>query len=138
MAAWVDDVNEVQECNEQDNQVLGDGTVALTSNKADLAIHNWFASWDSAGDGALEFRINNEGSRSTIRTDWLITLLLHTQATVSHGQRYDLHQETGAHILEPTQYVYRDAASAARFSLVRHSLWPINSSGDLLYVALGG
>ena len=45
MALWVDDVNEVRECNETDNVSLGRDQVQFRSNLPDIAIESWWTRW---------------------------------------------------------------------------------------------
>ena len=79
MAMWVDDVAEVRECDEDDNVSLGQDLVDLQSTKPDPTAASWYASWDQTGSGKLEYRITNIGTTATTRTDWRLSLLLHTE-----------------------------------------------------------
>ena len=117
MAMWVDDIQEVRECDEKDNVLIGEKVVELRSTKPDLTATSWYAKWDALGNGTLEYRVENIGTVATMRADWWITLLLHTHPDIALGDRYDLFSEQAAHILAPRQYVYRDASNPASFHL---------------------
>ena len=78
MALWVDDVSEVSECDETDNVEFGRDEVEFRFNLPDIAIENWWASWDDSGRGRLEYRVVNKGTRTITGTDWDINLVLHT------------------------------------------------------------
>ena len=119
MAAWIDDLDEVEECNEGDNQSLGRNQVVLTSDKPDLTIDHWWAEWDGTGQGTLMYQVSNQGTREATRTDWGITLLLHTDSRVAAGRRYDLFSEQGSHVLQPGGWVYRDEGNAAAINVTR-------------------
>ncbi|GAB4267026.1 MAG: hypothetical protein Kow0065_17700 [Methylomicrobium sp.] len=119
MAVWVDDLQEIDESNEQDNVSFGTDQIdILRPALADLAIDYWWASWDEFyGDGALEYSVINNGTRATSRTDWDINLVLSDNIDPARGNTYFLFYENAGFILNPGQYVYRDAASAAYFNL---------------------
>ena len=117
MAMWVDDIQEVRECDENDNVLIGQNGFELRSTKPDLTATSWYAQWDAAGDGTLEYSVENIGTVATTRTDWWITLLLHTNPDISLGDRYDLFSEQAGHILDPGDSIYRDAHNPASFHL---------------------
>ena len=118
MAMWVDDVAEVRECDEDDNISIGQNLVDLQSTKPDLTATSWYASWDQTGSGTLEYRITNIGTTATTRTDWRLSLLLHSEPTIEYGDRYKLFSEEGDFLLEPGGSVYRDVNNAASFDLL--------------------
>ena len=117
MAVWVDDIDEVAECDESDNVSIGDDTVVLVSTKPDLAASSWYAEWDGDGNGTLEYQVDNVGAVATTETGWRLALLLHTAPDVAQSDRYDLFTEPVEYILEPGGYVYRDADNPAHFGL---------------------
>ena len=118
MAMWVDDVAEVRECYEDDNISIGQNVIDLQSSKPDLTPTSWYASWDSTGNGTLEYRVTNNGATATTRTDWWLSLVLHSEPVIEYGSRYTLFAEEGNFLLEPGGYVYRDADNAAPFNVV--------------------
>ncbi|MET0019887.1 MAG: C1 family peptidase [Candidatus Thiodiazotropha sp. 6PLUC1] len=117
IATWVDDLQEVEESDELDNQSFGDGQVHIDSSSLpDIAIDYWWASWDSSGNGLLEYTVYNDGDAATTRTDWDINLILTIGEDTSQGGYY-LFYEHANFILEPGGSVYRDEDSAASFDL---------------------
>ena len=118
IAMWVDDVSEVRECDEDDNVSIGQNLVDLQSTKPDLTAASWYANWDQTGNGKLEYRVTNIGSTATTRTDWQLSLVLHSEPTIEYGNNYVLFREQGNILLQPGGSVYRDANSAASFDLL--------------------
>jgi hypothetical protein len=117
IATWVDDLQEVEESDEQDNQSFGDHQLHIDSSALpDIAIDYWWASWDSYGNGGLEYLIYNDGDAPTTRTDWDINLILTYSENPSDGGYY-LFYEHADYLLEPGDYIYRSDDSAASFSL---------------------
>ncbi len=135
MAMWVDDVAEVRECDEHDNVSLGRNVVELQSAKPDLTVSSWYTHWDQAGNGKLEYRVTNVGSAATARTDWWLSLLLHTEPIIEYGDWYVLFAEQGHFLLEPGGYVFRDASNAAPFNL-RHSPYRGRVPPGIYYMTL--
>ena len=117
MAMWVDDLDEVEECDEQDNIAMGQNTIALNPTKPDLTATSWYAQWDDDGNGLLEYQVENIGTIASARTDWRITLLLHTHPGIDLGYRYDLFTEQVGHVLEPGGWVFRNEDNPAHFDL---------------------
>ena len=117
MAMWVDDIDEVAECDEGDNISIGNDTVTLVSTKPDLAASNWYAEWDAGGNGTLEYQVDNIGAVATSETGWRLALLLHPAPDITQGDRYDLFTEPTEYILQPGGYVYRDAGNPGHFRL---------------------
>ncbi|MET0049533.1 MAG: C1 family peptidase, partial [Candidatus Thiodiazotropha sp.] len=117
IATWVDDLQEVEESNEQDNQSFGDHQLHIDSSSLpDIAIDYWYASWDSYGNGLLEYTVYNDGDSPTTRTDWDINLILTYAEDTSQGGYYLFYEDAG-YIMEPGGTIYRDEYSAASFNL---------------------
>ncbi len=130
MAMWVDDVAEVRECYEDDNISIGNKVVDLQSSKPDLTPTSWYASWDSAGNGTLEYQVTNIGATATTRTDWRLSLELHSDPSIEYGSRYTLFAEEGNFLLDPNDAVYRDVDSAAQFNVLEspdHGIVPVGT-----------
>ena len=86
MALWVDDVNEVRECNETDNVSLGRNQVQFRSNLPDITVENWWARWfTGSGNGQLQYRVINKGTATITDATWDINLVLHTLRNPADG-----------------------------------------------------
>ena len=120
MAMWVDDVNEVRECDETDNVSLGINDVVFRFDLPDIAVEHWYAEWDRFGDGSLEYEVVNQGTATITRTDWDINLVLHTRPDPSDsaGDLYFLFFEDAGHVLPPNHIIYRNDRNPARFSVL--------------------
>lgn len=117
MAVWVDDLNVVAESNEDDNFSFGESTVAIEDTLPDLVVKHWYAEWNSAGDGFLEYEVGNEGVSSTTVIDWDINLVLSSDENIGNGDERYLFYEKGNFILEPERFVSRDETNQAFFNL---------------------
>ena len=122
MALWVDDVNEVRECNETDNVSFGRNLVNFRSSLPDIAIVSWWARWfTGSGNGQLQYRVTNKGTATITRTDWDINLVLHTLRNPADraGRSYFLFYEDASHVLRPNAAIFRDSGNPASFNLYR-------------------
>ena len=132
MAMWVDDVNEVRECDETDNVAYGRDLVRFHFTLPDIAVENWWAQWGRyTGTGELHYRVTNLGT-STIRgTDWDINLFLHTRLNPAdpQGRGYYLFYEDASYALEPGAVIYRDSSNPASFNLFRSQFGTPVASG---------
>ena len=117
MAVWVDDLNVVAESNEDDNFSLGKSTVAIEDTLPDLVVRRWYAEWDGAGNGLLEYEVGNEGISPTTVTDWDINLVLSPDENIGNGNEQYLFYEKGNSIMEPGSFTYRDETNQAFFNL---------------------
>ncbi len=117
MALWVDDQNAVIETNETDNLSLSDGVITITNTLPDLKVNNWYAQWDTWGNGLLKFEVINTGQSRTTTLDWDIALVLDEDQVTGNGNEIYLYREQAAYYLNTNDYTYRDDASAARFNL---------------------
>ena len=118
LAMWVDDLDEVRECDETDNVLLGSDQEHLMFSLPDIEIENWYVSWDNSGYGQLEYRVRNNGSRTATDTTWYINLIVHTLPDPREGELHFLFHERAGYVLEPGGSVYRDARNAAGFSVL--------------------
>jgi len=117
MAVWVDDLNVVAESNEDDNFSFGERTVAIEDTLPDLVVKHWYAEWDGAGDGFLEYEVGNEGVNPSTVIDWDINLVLSSDENIGNGDEQYLFFEKGNYILEPGSFVSRDETNQAFFNL---------------------
>ena len=125
MAMWVDDVQEVRECDETDNVIYGRNQVRFRSTLPDIAVESWWAQWGRyTGTGELHYRVTNLGNATITRTDWDINLVLHTRGNPADrlGYRYFLFYEDATHQLAPGETIYRDSGNPASFNLFRSQL----------------
>lgn len=118
LAMWVDDLQEIDESDESDNQSFGQDTISIAASALpDIGIDYWWADWDAAGNGVLEYTVVNNGVASTTRTDWDINLVLSQDEIPSASSAYFLFYEHANYILGPGESVYRDETSSASFNL---------------------
>ena len=138
MALWVDDVNEVRECNETDNVSLGRNQVQFRSNLPDITVENWWAHWfTGSGNGQLQYRVINKGTATITDATWDINLVLHTLRNPADGagRTYFLFYEDATHVLRPNQVIYRDSSKPASFNLYRDQFGNTVPSGTY-YISL--
>jgi hypothetical protein len=135
MAVWVDDLNVVAESNEDDNFSFGESTVAIEDTLPDLVVKHWYAEWDGAGDGFLEYEVGNEGVSSTTVIDWDINLVLSSDENIGNGEERYLFYEKGNFILEPERFVSRDETNQAFFNLYQDAFGN-NIPNGTYYMAL--
>jgi hypothetical protein len=135
IAVWVDDLNVVAESNEEDNFSLGDSTVAIEDTLPDLVVRRWYAEWDDAGNGLLEYEIGNEGVSPTTVTNWDINLVLSPDEIIGNDNELYLFFEKGEFILEPGRFVSRDETNQAVFNLYQDTVGDTIPSGTY-YMAL--
>lgn len=119
MAVWVDDLQEIQESDEQDNVSFASDLIEFSQPALpDLAIDAWSASWEDNGNGVLHYRVLNNGTATTTRTDWDINLVLSKSTDPEEGAWY-LFYEDADFALEPGTTLYRDDSTPAYFNLFR-------------------
>jgi len=135
IAVWVDDLNVVAESNEEDNFSLGERTVAIEDTLPDLVVKHWYAEWDAAGNGRLEYEVGNEGVSPTTVTDWDINLVLSSDENIGNDDELYLFFEKGNSILEPGRFVSRDETNQAFFNLSQDAFGNTIPSGTY-YMAL--
>ena len=122
MAMWVDDVQEVRECDETDNVAFGRDLVRFSFDLPDIAVESWWAQWGgSTGTGELHYRVTNLGTSTIGETDWDINLFLHTLLNPAdpQGRGYYLFYEDATHTLAPGGAIYRDSSNPASFNVFR-------------------
>ncbi len=132
MAMWVDDTNELNECDETDNVSYGINKVNLRSSLPDIAVNSWWAQWDRyTGAGKLHYRVTNLGATMVTNTEWDINLVLHTKLNPGdrQGRTYFLFYEDGTHQLPPGYEIYRDSRNPASFNLFKSQLGNTVASG---------
>ena len=135
MALWVDDLNVVAESNEDDNFSLGERIVAIEDTLPDLVVKRWYAEWDGAGNGRLEYEVGNEGVSPSTVTDWDINLVLSSDENIGNDDERYLFYENGDFILEPGSFVSRDETSQALFNLYQDAFGNTIPNGTY-YMAL--
>ena len=114
---WVDALNEVRECDEDDNVLFGSDPVRFRFSLPDIGIEHWYAEWDRFGRGRLEYRVVNHGNAAVRNTQWDINLVLHTRPVPRDGRFYYLFYEDATHVLHPGGSIYRDRSKPAYFDL---------------------
>ncbi len=122
MAMWVDDVNEVRECDETDNVLYGNNQVRFRFTLPDIAVESWWAQWGRfTGSGELHYRVTNPGAATITSTTWDINLVLHTRLDPADPQSrtYFLFYEDATHRLAPGGALYRDSGNPAYFNIFR-------------------
>ena len=124
MALWVDDVNEVRECDETDNVSLGRDRAEFRVNLPDIAVESWWVRWGIGVEpryGHLHYRIVNKGTTSIASTDWEIVLVLHSaeNANDRSGTTYFLFYEDAGDALFPNGAIVRDFQNPGRFDLYK-------------------
>ena len=133
MAMWVDDVNEVRECDETDNVHFGRDPVEFVATKPDITVNSWWAQWTGSGDGQLQYEITNLGTATVTDTTWDINLILHTDidpvGLKPLGRIGFLFFENATHQLPPHQVIYRDRSNPASFNLFRSQFGARIASG---------
>jgi hypothetical protein len=120
MAVWVDDINEVVESNENDNLMYQSGTTEITNSKADLAIQDWYATWDQTnGDGSLIYTIYNFGDSVAPQGIWDVNLVLSNTLPVGSGDTILIFNEPSIFDLKTNHYIYRNATNPAYFNIFK-------------------
>ncbi len=117
IALWVDDLNTVKESNEDDNISMGDGLVSIENHLPDLMVDSWYADWNEYGIGQLTYKVINNGASTTTNNDWYVNLILDRDQQVGNDNEIYLFYEKTAGLLNPGDYLYRDANMPALFSL---------------------
>jgi hypothetical protein len=130
MAVWVNGLNAVEETDYDDNVSPGERKVTIEDSLPDLIVKSWYAGWNDAGEGALEYNVTNEGGRTTTSTDWDVNLVLSRDEIIGNGDEWVLFSERGTHILEPGGYIFRDETKPAAFSLYRDIFGQRVTTGD--------
>ena len=118
MALWVDDLQEVTESNENDNLSLSSTQANIENTLPDLAVETWYASWDGAGNGTLEYIVYNNGASSESNSDWDINLVLSPDEFIGNSNEIYLFYEDAGFQLDPGQNVYRNSLNPAYFNLL--------------------
>ena len=139
MAMWVDDVNEVRECDETDNVAYGSNLVRFRFTLPDIAIDSWWSQWGRfTGNGELHYRVTNLGSATITNTRWDINLVLHSRIDPSDplGRRYFLFYEDATHRLVPGGAIWRDAGNPAYFNIFEEVLFGRSVPSGTYYISL--
>lgn len=114
LAMWVDDLQEMEESNEQDNQSFGNSQVNIGgADRSDLTIDYWWANWDAAGNGEVEYKVSNAGMAATQSSEWDINLVLSASETPTADNAYFLFYEQADVHLQPQE----DITSFGEFNL---------------------
>ncbi len=119
MALWVDDLDVVAESNEGDNISPGRDQVTIQNTLPDLTVRTWYAEWNGVGEGQLTYQVANDGASRTTTDQWDINLILDLDQVTGNGNEIYLFFEAAGHFLDPGQWIFRDAATAASFNLLR-------------------
>jgi len=98
-------------------------------------VKRWYAEWDDAGNGRLEYEVGNEGVSPTTVTDWDINLVLTSDENIGNDDELYLFFEKGNSILEPGRFVSRDETNQAFFNLYQDAFGNTIPSGTY-YMAL--
>ena len=117
LVMWVDNRNDVRECNEDDNVLFGDDPIRFSFRLPDIGIEHWYAQWDGFGRGTLKYRVVNHGNAVVTNTAWDISLVLHTHPQPREGRFHYLFYEDATHVLDPGGSIYRDDTNPAYFDL---------------------
>ena len=139
MAMWVDDVQEVRECDETDNVAWGRNQVRFRFTLPDIAVESWWANWNSStGNGQLRYRVTNQGTATITSTDWDINLILHTRLNPadSLSSTHFLFFEDANHQLAPGRTIYRDSGNPAYFNIFRDQLFGFPVPSGTYYMSL--
>ena len=139
MAMWVDDVNEVRECDETDNVAYGRNLVRFRFTLPDIAIDSWWTQWGTfTGNGELHYRVTNLGSATITNTSWDINLVLHTRLNPADpaGYSYFLFYEDATHRLAPGGAIWRNAGNPASFNVFREVLFGRSIPSGTYYISL--
>ena len=132
MAMWVDDVQEVRECDETDNIAYGRDLVRFRFTLPDIAVESWWAQWGRyTGIGELRYQVTNLGTATVTNTRWDINLVLHTRINPAdpQGRGYYLFFEDATHRLAPGGRIYRDSGNPASFNIFRSQFGNSVASG---------
>jgi hypothetical protein len=95
----------------------------------DLMVNSWYAKWDASGLGLLTYEVINNGASATTNTAWDINLILDSDQQLGNGNEIYLYYERTPYLLNPGEYVYRDAGHPAYFSLYRNYQGNVVPSG---------
>ena len=119
MALWLDDLNEVRESNEGDNIAPGTNTLVFQNGRPDLVVDTWYANWDGAGNGRLQYRVRNQGNSAVTDKRWDINLVLSPDYRLGDGNDYFIFHEEAGITPAPGVTVVRDTSNPGYFNLTR-------------------
>jgi len=134
-AMWVDSRSVVSESNEKNNISPGEKTVGIVNDQPDLALHNFYAEWDSEGNAKWQYRIINQGLNAVpANLGWNVKFVASTSDKIGQGNEFVLASDTFDQQLGSNESFYRDNTNAKQFSLFKDVSGKILPPG-LYYVA---